>query len=70
MARPSLAEWTSVHQPLISSEDSSQMGVNMILRDDVEGFVACRTLVVDGTWRVDEGEAIGLYEALSWIKGL
>lgn len=40
----------------------------MVLRDDQGAFVACRTLMVSGLYKVPEGEAMGLLEALSWIK--
>ncbi|KAL8483327.1 hypothetical protein ACS0TY_026134 [Phlomoides rotata] len=46
------------------------MGVGMILHDDVGGFVACRSLVLLGSYPSKLVEAMGLLEALSWIKSL
>ncbi|KAL8473420.1 hypothetical protein ACS0TY_030312 [Phlomoides rotata] len=46
------------------------MGVGMNLHDDVGGFVASRFLVLPGSYRLEVGEAMGLLEALSWIKSL
>ncbi|KAL8518457.1 hypothetical protein ACS0TY_009727 [Phlomoides rotata] len=51
-------------------KDSLQMGINMVLRDDNGEFIACKSLVIPGVYAVGLGEAIGVYEALSWIKGL
>ncbi|KAL8473654.1 hypothetical protein ACS0TY_030483 [Phlomoides rotata] len=51
-------------------EDSSQMGVGIIIHDAEGEFISCRTIVVPGVFRVDEGEAMGLLEAFSWIKQL
>ena len=45
-------------------------GVGMILRDEAGQFVACATTVLHRLHEVREGEAIGLKEALSWVKGL
>ncbi|KAL8544614.1 hypothetical protein ACS0TY_005005 [Phlomoides rotata] len=50
--------------------DNFQMGVGMIVRDDERGFVVCRSLLVDGLFDVDEGEAMALYEALLWLLNL
>ncbi|KAL8511483.1 hypothetical protein ACS0TY_018036 [Phlomoides rotata] len=51
-------------------EDSSEMGVGIIIHDAEGEFVSCRTIVVPGVFRVDEGEVMGLLKALSWIKQL
>ncbi|KAL8473140.1 hypothetical protein ACS0TY_030102 [Phlomoides rotata] len=46
------------------------MGFGMIIHDDKGEFVACRSIVTPGVFRVDEGEAMGMLEALSWVKQL
>lgn len=43
-------------------------GVGIILRNDNGSFVAARILTIPRHLRVGEGEAMGLHEALSWIK--
>ncbi|KAL8467908.1 hypothetical protein ACS0TY_031233 [Phlomoides rotata] len=45
--------------------NSTHTCVNMILRDDQGVFVACKTIVLATFYDVDEGEALGLFEALS-----
>lgn len=42
----------------------------MILRDRCGNFVATRVSCIPGNMRVEEGEAMGLHEALSWIEDL
>lgn len=51
------------------SEDNVT-GIGIILQDDVGGFISTRVLCIPGCLRVDEGEAMGLHEVLSWIKAL
>ncbi|KAL8481462.1 hypothetical protein ACS0TY_027826 [Phlomoides rotata] len=46
------------------------MGIKMIIHDEDDIFMGCRSLVVPGIYRVDEGEAMGLLEALSWLRQL
>ncbi|XP_073035374.1 uncharacterized protein [Primulina eburnea] len=51
-------------------EDINSAGVSMVVRD-VEGrFITARTTLIKGLRCVKEGEAIGLLEALSWIRTL
>ncbi|KAL8553564.1 hypothetical protein ACS0TY_002031 [Phlomoides rotata] len=52
------------------SSHTMKMGIGMIIHDDSGSFVSCRSLVIPGVFRVDEGEAMSLLEALSWIKQL
>ncbi|KAL8522413.1 hypothetical protein ACS0TY_012525 [Phlomoides rotata] len=61
MARSSVTEWTSVHQALISSR---------AVVDCTEWHKPAPSFFKLNVNEVDEGEAMGLYEALSWIKGL
>ncbi|KAL8555178.1 hypothetical protein ACS0TY_003114 [Phlomoides rotata] len=51
-------------------EDSLEMGLGVIIHDVVGAFVSCRSLVIPRVYRIDEGEAMGHLEALSWIKQL
>ncbi|KAL8510726.1 hypothetical protein ACS0TY_017518 [Phlomoides rotata] len=46
------------------------MALGIIIHDAEGEFVSCRTVVVLRFFRVDEGEVMGLLEALSWIKQL
>lgn len=46
------------------------MGVGMVLRNDAGEFLVCRSRLFAGIAAVYEGEALGLYEALSWIREL
>ncbi|KAK6126239.1 hypothetical protein DH2020_040011 [Rehmannia glutinosa] len=45
-------------------------GIGMIIRDDVGVFVVARTFWVQGIYEVREAEALGVREALSWIRSL
>ncbi|KAK6164785.1 hypothetical protein DH2020_001649 [Rehmannia glutinosa] len=45
-------------------------GFGMVIRNDMAEFVACRTLCIHGVMCVKEAEAMGLKEALSWVKNL
>ncbi|XVE83425.1 hypothetical protein DITRI_Ditri16bG0087800 [Diplodiscus trichospermus] len=42
----------------------------MIIKDSTGSFVACRTLTLAGSFRVKKGGALGLLEAVKWIKEL
>ena len=46
------------------------MGLGMVLRDDAGCFLDCSTLKFEGFYNVKEGEAMGLPEALSWVKNM
>lgn len=50
--------------------DSMQMGVGMVLRDNSGAHIIGRTLLFNSNFAVDVGEALGIYEALSWVKQL
>ncbi|KAL8526707.1 hypothetical protein ACS0TY_015781 [Phlomoides rotata] len=50
--------------------DSGEMGFGMVLRDRCGSHIYSRTLDMSGLYTPEEGEAIGLFEALSWIKDL
>ncbi|KAL6506664.1 hypothetical protein OROHE_022496 [Orobanche hederae] len=47
---------------------ASRTGIGIVIRDAHGSFVAAKTILFPGCERIEEGEAIGLYEALSWIK--
>lgn len=46
------------------------MGVGMVIRDEGGNHILGRTLLVAASAGVTEGEALGFFEALSWIKDL
>ncbi|KAL8516700.1 hypothetical protein ACS0TY_015092 [Phlomoides rotata] len=50
--------------------DIYEMGIGMAIHDENDTFVGGRSLVVPGIYMVDEGEAMGLLEALSLLKQL
>ncbi|XVF75626.1 hypothetical protein PTKIN_Ptkin13bG0201900 [Pterospermum kingtungense] len=47
-----------------------KIGFGMILRDDGGSLIACRTKWINGLCRSKEGEAMGIVEALSWIRSI
>ncbi|KAL8488022.1 hypothetical protein ACS0TY_024339 [Phlomoides rotata] len=51
-------------------EDSAEMGFGMVIRDNNGVHFFNHTLAMPGVYAPEEGEAIGLFEALSWIKEL
>lgn len=44
------------------------MGLGCVVRDDRGGFIRARSTVVRGSFMPREAEALGLKEAMSWIK--
>ncbi|KAL8499895.1 hypothetical protein ACS0TY_019781 [Phlomoides rotata] len=46
------------------------MSIGMVIHNDSGEFVACRSLVIPGIYKVEEGEAMRLLEALLWLKQL
>ncbi|XP_073137113.1 uncharacterized protein [Henckelia pumila] len=46
------------------------MGFGMVVRDTEGKCVGYRSMIVEGLCEVKEGEAMGLREALSWIRGM
>ncbi|EEF51084.1 conserved hypothetical protein [Ricinus communis] len=42
----------------------------MVVGDDSGHFITCAFRVMNGVFEVREGEAVGLREALSWVKNL
>ncbi|KAL8509029.1 hypothetical protein ACS0TY_016281 [Phlomoides rotata] len=46
------------------------MGFGMVIRDSSGAHFFSRTLAMPGVYAPEEGEAFGLFEALSWIKEL
>lgn len=50
--------------------DSKEMGFVIVLHNEWGRHLFSRTHVMPGTYLPEEGEAIGLHEALSWIKDL
>ncbi|KAL8548757.1 hypothetical protein ACS0TY_007863 [Phlomoides rotata] len=50
--------------------DSEEMGFGMVIQDSNRAHIFSPTLAMTGLYTPGEGEAIGLFEALSWIKEL
>ncbi|KAL8100316.1 hypothetical protein AgCh_032534 [Apium graveolens] len=44
------------------------IGVGCVMRDTSGQFLGARCMRIEGAWRPQEAEAIGLREALSWVK--
>ncbi|KAL8483014.1 hypothetical protein ACS0TY_025898 [Phlomoides rotata] len=51
-------------------EDTHEMCIDIVIHDDNGEFVACRSLVIPGIYKVEEGEAMRLLEPLLWLKQL
>lgn len=51
-------------------EDTNESGIGMAVRDDLGVFVMARTLIIQGCLDMKIGEAMGFFEALSWIQNL
>lgn len=51
-------------------DDINTAGVSMVVRDEEGKFLVARTKLIKGLGCVKEGEAIGLLEALSWLRNL
>ncbi|XP_075485321.1 uncharacterized protein LOC142525036 [Primulina tabacum] len=49
-------------------DDIKSAGISMVVRNDEGRFLMARTNLIKGLCCVREGEAIGLLEALSWIR--
>ncbi|KAL8549271.1 hypothetical protein ACS0TY_008208 [Phlomoides rotata] len=47
-----------------------EMGLGIIIHDDGGRHYLSRSYVMSGLYKLEEGEAIGFHEALSWIKYL
>ncbi|KAL8529675.1 hypothetical protein ACS0TY_006929 [Phlomoides rotata] len=46
------------------------MGIGLTLWDSIGAHVYSRSMVFPGLYASDEGEAIGLFEVLTWVKEL
>ncbi|XVF44936.1 hypothetical protein PTKIN_Ptkin02bG0163100 [Pterospermum kingtungense] len=51
-------------------QESGQVGIGMVGRDDRGEFFACRMVPIKGRLTVCEAEAIGLQKAMAWVHGL
>ncbi|XVF64157.1 hypothetical protein PTKIN_Ptkin09bG0145200 [Pterospermum kingtungense] len=51
-------------------DGNTQLGLGMILCDDKGNFLCCQVCSVTGLFRVKEGEALALLEALKWVRHL
>lgn len=48
--------------------DTNSTGIRTIIKKFVGEFVASKAFTIPGRMRVEEGEILGIYEALSWMK--
>ncbi|XP_075473866.1 uncharacterized protein LOC142504911 [Primulina tabacum] len=48
--------------------ETRSMRFGMVVRDTEGKCIGCRSMVMEGLYEVKEGEAMGLCEALSWIR--
>lgn len=46
-------------------DDTNQMGIGMVVCNELGNFVVAKSIVVQGWVEVDVGDAMGFYEALS-----
>lgn len=53
-----------------SFQELTSMGIGMCIRDERGAFVKARTITFSPKLQVHEGEALGLLEALQWVKDL
>lgn len=47
-----------------------KIGLGFTIHDERDNHIFSRNHVMPGSYKPEEGEAIGLHEALSWIKEL
>ncbi|XP_057796787.1 uncharacterized protein LOC131012797 [Salvia miltiorrhiza] len=48
--------------------ESNTCGLGMAIRDHNGNFIAGKSIKIVGSWSVEEGEMMGIKEALSWLK--
>ncbi|KAK6140062.1 hypothetical protein DH2020_026197 [Rehmannia glutinosa] len=63
-------EWLKVNVDAAFCCQKAATGLGMVLRNDAGEFIQARTLPIQGVFEVREAEALGVREALSWIRGL
>ncbi|XP_057809148.1 uncharacterized protein LOC131023623 [Salvia miltiorrhiza] len=71
------SDWKLARAPVISRNSSSVsaaidrlLGIGIVIRNHLGEFVLGKTIILPGCRSVEEGELVGIKEALSWIKGL
>ncbi|KAL6565990.1 hypothetical protein OROHE_005045 [Orobanche hederae] len=47
-------------------EDSLEMGIGMVIHDDLGEFICCRSVVRPGLMGIVEGKVWGVVEAIRW----
>lgn len=60
--------WIKINTDAACNQNMGRMGVGCIIRDDQGRFIRARSKVVQGRVQPREVEAMGLREALSWVK--
>ncbi|KAL8472219.1 hypothetical protein ACS0TY_029440 [Phlomoides rotata] len=66
---PSIGSW-KLNVDATFFKETQQTGIGMAIRDENGAFVMGRTKIFTGCFDVDVGEALGFYEAFSWLKEL
>ncbi|XP_019158568.1 PREDICTED: uncharacterized protein LOC109155338 [Ipomoea nil] len=61
--------WYKLNSDASLDQGTNRMGLGWVIRDDPGRFMAAKNMILDGFYRVKEAEAMGLREALSWLKG-
>lgn len=64
-----IAEWVKLNVDATLDSNSFKMGFGFVLCKENEDFVAEKGVPFNGLFTPKEAEAIGVREALSWLKG-
>ncbi|XP_074335978.1 uncharacterized protein LOC141673144 [Apium graveolens] len=62
------AGWIKINTDVACYVGSNKISVGCVIRDDRGSFVCARSNAIQGTFHPREAEAVGLKEALSWVK--
>ncbi|XP_074327155.1 uncharacterized protein LOC141665071 [Apium graveolens] len=62
------AQWVKINVDAACIQNADQVGAGCVARDERENFLRGRCNVVQGRFQPREAEAMGLKEALTWIK--
>ncbi|KAK6161535.1 hypothetical protein DH2020_004916 [Rehmannia glutinosa] len=62
--------WMKCNVDAVICCQKNATGIGLVLRDDAGIFIVARTLWFQGIYEVREAEALGVREALSWIRSL
>lgn len=62
--------WVKLNVDATFNRETKSMGLGCVLRDAEGNFVSARSLQWKGLFLVKEAEALGIRDALSWVKGM